>query len=216
MLTVPSHQFFSTEEREYREEEEHHSASHLAGRQGQCAVRLLGRELLVYRGLRDTVLVIGRRVLNEVRATEGINLRSSLLLGLGELAEKRKLASQTEGRLCAARASQIRCAGKDLLEIREGGADVQIGERQLSNEILEVVEGFRHAELVRFVIFQAHDGPGSRIHLLDDLGHSFGYPATKIASASSCNVGHDGSKGIIAAESSGTETSQPVVDCVWD
>lgn len=63
MLTIPYHQFFSTEERKCREEEEHRSPSHFAGWQRQCAVRLFGRELLVYRRLRDTVLIIGSRVL---------------------------------------------------------------------------------------------------------------------------------------------------------
>lgn len=95
--------------------------------------------------------MILKRPTNEVGATESINLLGSLWLGRGELAEKRKLAGQTECRLCATRASQIRCAGEDLLEIREGGADIEIAERQFSDEILEVVNGFRHAELVRVV-----------------------------------------------------------------
>lgn len=95
--------------------------------------------------------MILKRPTNEVRATEGINLLGSLWLGRGELAEKRKLTGQTECRLCATRASQIRCAGEDLLEIRKGGADIEIAERQFSDEILEVVDGFRHAELVRVV-----------------------------------------------------------------
>jgi hypothetical protein len=53
-------------------------------------------------------------------------------------------------------------------------------------------------KITQNALFQAHNGPGGGIHLLDYLCHSFRYPATEITCASTCDVGHDGRKGVIA------------------
>jgi len=122
----------------------------------------------------------------------------------------------TERRLRAARAGQVGRTGEDLLEVPKGGTEVEIGERQFSDDILEVGQCFRHAQLARGGVLQAHNRPGGRIHFLDYLCDSLGDPSAEIASASSGDVGHDSREGIITARPGGTEASQPVVNCVRD